>query len=71
METYILKENVLTDDLLKIPGEGKIFKGNFIAIIENFTFLNSWSDKKNIVKFRSQKRLDSYLQKNYPEFSAY
>ena len=68
MKTYILKENVLTDDVLYLPEENKIFKGSYIAIIEIFTFLNSWSDKKMVKKFRSEKRLNKFLLKNYPNF---
>jgi hypothetical protein len=68
METYILKENVLTDDLLIMASENKVFKGNYIAIIKEYTFLNSWSDQLSVKKFRSQKRLENYIDKNYPEF---
>ena len=68
METYILKENVLTDDLLIIPTENKVFKGNYIAVIKEYSFLNSWNDKLTIKKFRKQKTLDNYLNKKYPEF---
>jgi len=68
MQSYILQENVLTDDLLILPSENKIFKGNYIAIIKQYTFLNSWNDKLTIKKFRKQKSLDNYLSKKYPEF---
>ena len=68
MRSYILKENVLTDDLLHLPDEGRIFKGNYIAVIEFYEFLNSWSDKKNIKRFRTEKSLNNFLNKNYPEF---
>jgi hypothetical protein len=66
---FILKENVLTDNLLHIPREGKVFKGNYIAIIEEYTFLNAWNDKRSVKRFRKQDKLDSYLSKNYPEFT--
>ena len=68
METYLLKENVLTDDILLIADEGKVFKGGYIAIVECHTFANEWSDKKHIIKFRNENRLNSFLKKNYPEF---
>lgn len=71
MDTYILQENVLTDNLLFLPQEGKVFKGNYIAIIKEYTFATSWSDKENIKKFRSRKQLDSYLEKKYPNFEIY
>ena len=68
METYLLKENVLTDDLLHIAENGKVFKGGYIAIVEYNTFQNSWSDKKHIAKFRNENRLNSFLKKSYPNF---
>jgi hypothetical protein len=69
METYILKENVLTDNLLHlVVNNGKVFKGGYIAIIEEYQFQNCWSDKKNVKRFRSNTQLQSYLTKNYPNF---
>lgn len=68
MRSYILKENVLSDDLLHLPDEGRIFKGNYIAVIEFHEFLNSWSDKKNIKRFRTEKSLNNFINKNYPKF---
>lgn len=68
MTTYILKENVLTDNLLIMPDENKVFKGGYIAVLKEYTFQSAWSDKENIKKFRSEKELQKYLDKNYPEF---
>lgn len=68
MQTFILRERPLTDNVLMLADEGKVFKGNYIAIIKENTFANAWSDKESIKKFRSQKMLDNYLAKNYPEF---
>lgn len=68
MQTYILKENVLSDDELFIPTEGKVFKGNYIAVIKQYKFQNTWSDKETIKRFRSEEELKKYLNKNYPEF---
>lgn len=67
-QTFVLQENVLTDNLLTIPEDGKVFKGNYIAIIEEYTFLNSWSDQLSVKRFRKQALLDKYLEKKYPEF---
>lgn len=64
---FILKENVLTDNILLIANKGKIFKGGYVAIIKEFEFATAWSDKLKIKKFKSVKRLQSYLDKNYPE----
>lgn len=69
MEKYTLKENVLSDDELFVPTEGKIFKGGFIAILKIHSFLNSWSDQQEIKCFRSEQQLQKYLNKNYPNFN--
>jgi hypothetical protein len=71
METYILKENVLTDDLLYIAGENKVFRGGYIAKIKQYTFQNAWSDKETILKFRKLNSLHKYLKKHYPNFNFY
>ena len=42
MQQFLLKENVLTDNVLTVPSKGKIFKGNYIAIVKENTFLNAW-----------------------------
>lgn len=68
METYVLKENVLTDDLIHFPEDGKIFKGNYIAIVESHTFLNSQNDSKKVIRFRSENKLQEFLTKNYPSY---
>lgn len=69
MQTYILKENVLTDNLLIMPDENKVFKGGYIAVLKEYTFQSAWSDKESIKRFRSEKELQKYLDKNYPEFN--
>lgn len=62
-----LSENVLTDNILIIPDKGKVFKGGYIAIIKEYVFQNSWSDKEIVKKFRSEDRLNSYLEKQYSQ----
>ena len=64
---FLLRENVLTDNILVIPNKGKIFKGGYVAIIKEYQFQNSWSDKESIKRFRSIDRLNSYLDKQYPQ----
>lgn len=64
---FILRENVLSDNILMLPSEGKIFKGNYIAIIKEYKYLNAWSDYLEVKRFRSKDRLISYLDKNYKE----
>ena len=65
MQQFLLKENVLTDNVLTVPSKGKIFKGNYIAIVKENTFLNAWQDKETVKKFRSKDKLMKYLNKNY------
>ena len=67
MREFILKENVLTDNVLAVPDKGKIFKGGYIAIIKEYEFATSWSDKEIIKRFRSVDRLNSYLDKQDPQ----
>jgi hypothetical protein len=64
---FHLKENVLTDNILNVPKKGKIFKGGYIAIIKEYVFETSWSDKEIIKRFRSIAKLNSYLAKKYPQ----
>lgn len=68
MEKFILRQNVLTDNILLIPDKGKIFKGNYIAIIKEYIYQNAWSDREVIKRFRNKETLTKYLDKNYPEF---
>jgi hypothetical protein len=65
MNQFILRENVLTDNVLLIADKGKVFKGNYIAILKEYKYLNAWNDKETILKFRSEKSLLNYLSKNY------
>ena len=64
---FFLRENVLTDNILTVADKNKIFKGGFIAMVREFEFLNSWQDKEIITRFKSIDRLNSYLDKKYPE----
>lgn len=64
---FILKENVLTDNILMISEKGKVFKGGYIAIIKENQFQNAWQDKETITRFRSKDSLFKYLDKNYNE----
>ena len=68
MRTFILQENVLTDNILLLADEGKVFKGGYVAIIQEFEFENEWSDKEKIKKFRSVNVLKKYIQKKYKNF---
>jgi hypothetical protein len=70
-QEFILRENVLTDNVLLLADEGKVFKGGYIAIIKEYTFQNSWSDKLGVKRFRKEDSLNNYLKKNYPDFEIY
>lgn len=71
MKTYILRENVLTDNELYLADENKVFNGGYIAIIKEYTYQNCWSDKETIKKFTKLETLYKYLDKYYPEFELY
>lgn len=64
---FILRENVLTDNILKVAPQGKIFKGGYVAILKEYTFQNTWQDKESIKRFRSKDSLQKYLSKHYAE----
>ena len=64
---FLLKENVLTDNILILPNKGKIFKGGYIALIKENRFKNAWADEESIKRFKSKDRLTTYLDKQYPE----
>jgi len=68
MQTFILKENVLTDNILYLADKGKIFKGGFIALVKEFTFETSWTDKETVKRFRKEEQLKKYIGTKYPEF---
>jgi hypothetical protein len=70
-QEFILRENVLTDNVLLLADEGKVFKGGYIAIIKEYTFQNAWSDKLGVKRFRNEERLNNYLNKNYPDCERY
>lgn len=70
-QEFILRENVLTDNVLILVEEGKVFKGGYIAIIKEYTYQNPWSDKLGVKRFRNEERLNNYLNKNYPNFEMY
>ncbi len=66
----ILRENVLSDNTLILPDNGKIFKGGYIAIIKEYVYLNAWSDELKVKKFKKNNSLTKYLSKNYPNYES-
>jgi hypothetical protein len=67
VKEFILRENVLTDNILTIPDKGEVFKGGYIAIIKENEYQNAWSDRETIKRFRNIDRLNKYLDKHYPQ----
>jgi hypothetical protein len=67
MQKFILRERTLTDNVLLIADEEKIFKGGYIAIIKENSFLNHWQDKETIKKFRKLEAAQKYIGKNYTQ----
>jgi hypothetical protein len=67
MYTYILQENVLTDNTLIVASKGKVFSNGIKAIIKENTFLNAWQDRETVKHFRTEKSLMKYLNKHYKE----
>lgn len=68
MRQFILRENVLSDNVLFLADKGKAFKGGYIAILKENTFENAWFDKEQIKQFRSEERLFKYIKSFYPDF---
>ena len=71
MESFIIKEGALNDDILMLAESGKIFKGGYVAIIEYYVFRNEWANDVKYKKFRSEESLNKFLKKNYPLFEYY
>lgn len=67
MLEYILREGVLNDDILMLPEKGKVFKGQYVALIKYYEFKCAWSNSEHVKRFKSRKTLEEYLDKNYPE----
>ena len=68
MKTITLRENVVSDDVLHIADENKVFKGGYVAVLEYNTYLNEWCDKKHYKRFKKFKTLENYIDKNYKDF---
>lgn len=68
MTTELLREGVLNDSVIHYPSEGKVFKGGYIAIVEQYNFSNEWSNRQEVKRFRNENRLNKFLDKNYPNY---
>lgn len=65
MIEIILKENVVSNDTVRIAEEGEIFKNNIIAILYQHKYLNPWMDKLVVKKFRKASTLLKYVNEHY------
>jgi hypothetical protein len=68
MITELLQEGVLNDSVIMYPDKGKVFKGQYIAIIKEYRFLNEWNNQEQVKRFRTEESLEKYLAKNYPNY---
>lgn len=66
MKVLTVNERPLNDDTLYLAEEGKVFKGNYVAILEYYTFANEWSDHKHYRSFKSLTAMEKFLDKRYP-----
>jgi hypothetical protein len=64
---FILRENVLTDNIVLLSDKNKVFSGGYIAILKEYVYETSWSDKLNVKRFRSKESLCKYLDKKYTQ----
>lgn len=64
---YLLRENVVSDNVLKVARKGYSFKGGYIAIVKENVFQNAWQDRETIKRFRKENSLRKYLAKNYKD----
>jgi hypothetical protein len=71
MEKYILRENVVSDNVLLLANENEIFKGHFVAILKEYSYATAWTDKETIKRFKKRETLFRYLNKYYPEIEIY
>lgn len=71
--SFIVFQGVLNDDIVHIVDKGKMFKGGFIAVLEYYTYLNEWNNKKNYKYFRNLDTLKKYIDKKYnnPDIELY
>ena len=66
--TFVLQENVLTNNVLIVADDGYVFRGGIKAIVKEYVYANSWSDKEIVKRFKNLDTLQKYLSKNYPSF---
>ena len=70
MQSVILNTRPLNDDIACIADAGKVFKGNLVAAVEYYTYLNPWNDKQHYRGFKTIEALQKWVAKRYPEFDG-
>jgi hypothetical protein len=63
--TFILREGTLNDNELYVSVKGTKFVGGYIAIIKEYIFETSWTNREVIKRFKSENSLRKYLSENY------
>ena len=71
MRTFVLSENVLTDNLLITTDKNNLFENNYIAMVKEYFYATSRSDKEKITYFKSENSLYKFLEKHYPNFDIF
>ncbi len=66
IQTFIIAERALNDDTLHLSSLNRVFKGGYVAVLEQYTYANEWSDHQQIKSFRKLDSLYKYLNKYYP-----
>lgn len=69
MTTTIIKEGVLNDDTLYVADDNKVFKGGYKAILEYYTFANSWGNHKQARRFKTLQTMNKFITTNYKELN--
>lgn len=69
MITITLRENVVSDDVVFIADDNKVFEGKYKAILEYNTYKNAWQDEKHTKQFKTLDDLEKYINKNYKDFT--
>ncbi len=65
MQQLIIREGVLNDDTLYVADSGKVFSGNYVAILEYYTYASEWHNNKLYKRFKSIETMNKYLDKHY------
>ena len=65
MITTILKTSVLNDDTLYQAEDNKVFSGNYVAILEYYTYASHWHNRKHVKRFRTLETMQKFINKNY------